>query len=410
MADNTYTPTAADFDRFNARSNDGYQPKLEDFQRFDQSRSGEMGSPMNPREAMSNLHLLAKGFKEGGSHQGRSMLNALGQIAGAPQLENPELGRVSSAHELLGRGAGEVGASLAGLAPFASAGSAIIPGVAGSAIGAGLGGLALTPGSLRDRASQAILDAFVPGTAKAIKTGGRLLKSGAFRKSPEDYAQMIEKTYDKQKDLAGGLYQNVLKKAKDEGVSRIKLPKYLMEEIKEIGPKTQAFKRALEKAAKGGYEELHHIQSSLFTRSHGLKKSQDITQRELGEDVGEVRTKLNDYIENHFDKSGTPELAHDLREARRRYRHLKDVFEKHPTINKLVGEEREVPENLGKFLQKNTTFHKNLMKEIPELEKAIKTQKDKDQLNKIIKGAKEWSVPALFTKYLLGNEKTFNQE
>lgn len=410
MAHDTYTPTAADFDKFDASSQQRYQPQAADFERFEQENQGEFGSPMSPSQAASNLQMLLKGLKEGGAHQGRSMVNALGQIIDAPQMDNPELGTVASPQELVGRGAGEVGASLAGLAPFTAGGAALIPGMVGAAAGSALGGLALTPGNIKERAQQALIDAFLPGAAKATKTGARLLKSRAFRKSPEGYAQIIEKSYDKQKDLAGGLYQSVLKRAQEEGVSTINLPKNLMQEIKELGPKTQAFKRALQKASKGGYEELHNIQSSLFTRSHGLKKSQDITQRELGEDVAEVRTRLNDYVENHFDKSGTPELAHDLREARRKYRHLKEVFEKNPTINKLVGEEREVPSNLSKFLQKNTAFHKNLLNEIPELKKAVRTQSDKDQLKKLISELKGWSVPALAGKYVLGNENPYREE
>jgi len=417
----SYTPTSDDFERLKLVPDSGYQPTAEDFNRLRMVPkshisplvsstnfpfSSDPGASVTPDGGAPDVMDVWKGARQGAEHEAKSKVNALAQLFGSHPFEIKPLGPVQSSSEMVGREGAKMGVDIAGLLPFIAGGEAAIPGLVGASVGAGVGGGLLQKGGLKERGLAALEDALLPIGAKALKASGRYVKAAFKQPTPRGAADIIQGAHDPQLEFAGSLFENVLNKAKKEGVENIKLSEDMWQDILKHGPDTKNFRALASKAKEEGYEKLHKVQSDLFKKESQLRAEGTNAGTEAAEDTALVRKQLNDHIEDHFKKTGNPELAKELKDARNKYRHLKEVFYKDTKISKLVSPERAVPEDLPKYIGKDTTFHRKLRDEIPELKGLVQRQKDVDFLKKAGIGGGGWVTVMNQLKSLLGDDES----
>src|SRR3990167_3851679 len=120
--------------------------------------------PERQRGIFENLGL---GISQGYPHALKGDINAIAQLAGRRPFEQQELEQ-GPLSQRIGQGLGQLGGHLTAVVPAAFASEAVIPGLAGASIGAGLAGAATTPGGWKERLSEGVLEAALPAIGKGI--------------------------------------------------------------------------------------------------------------------------------------------------------------------------------------------------------------------------------------------------
>ena len=224
-------------------------------------------------------------------------------------------------------------------------------------------------------AAMAPLGELMPGISSALTKEASKLK-------PESAYKFIQGAHDIKEKALSDIFTNVSQKANELGV-KVKLPKDLIAQIIENGPKTDRFKNFVNKAKNGDYDALRKLQSELYTRGKNYKKSNLASETDFGDILFEQRAKINDAIIKALAKSQQPKLAEALHGARVGWKELEDLYYSNPTIAKLVGSEREVPYTY-KPLRKESAYMNKLKEEHPEIEKKLKNARRAKQISTLL--------------------------
>lgn len=202
---------------------------------------------------------------------------------------------------------------------------------------------------------------------------------------PHKLTEIVQKGHDILSEEASGIFDFIKDKAKD---MVIKLPKDLLNDAKQYLPDTRRVKSLITDAEKGSYDALHSLQSELWKLgSKGLSADLPSAVKE-GHEMLDVRSRINDIIQNHFINSGENDLAHLLTKARDRYRNLKDIYYSHPGVGKLVNPDiRKIPKNIMNFFSEQSVPMQKVIEKHPEIQKMLELSKGKKQIFDILKKA-----------------------
>lgn len=313
-----------------------------------------------------------------------------------PQAEGLGQQTAQMASEIAGGGGligkllqGVKGASaLAGLpralqtpASLAATGAIATPGDAENRSLGAAGGLALgTAPAILSKAADKVADK-VPAFFRGLTS----------KSTPESLVKAAQRPHDTLQSTADELYDQVRSKIGENGI-KIPVKKEYLDEAYDVLPKTRASRKLIEKAKSGDYEAVHKLQSHLYKKGTKGKASDDIALENQGEEILDLRDKINDDLERHLLKEGHIDIAHILKQGKKTYSELMDTyFDKNlpKGIGKLVHSEmRLVPDNPEKLFFQNSVPMKKFLEKHPEVAKHSKGIKEKEaaikDLNKIV--------------------------
>ncbi len=269
-------------------------------------------------------------------------------------------------------------ASLAGAGVIATPG-----GVTEKAEGAGtalaLGGLGHTLGKVAGKVSEKLPEFFRGLTSKS---------------TPKALVQSIQKPHDILQSTADDIYGQARQAVKKRNIS-IPIKESHLVEVADILPKTRATAKLIEKAKSGDYEAVQQLQSHLYKKGTKALSSDDIALENQGEEILELRDKINDDAENHLIKEGHLDVAHLLKQGKKVYAQLKDTY-----FNKLIpkgigklvhSETRLIPEKPVNLFTQNSEPMKIFLQKHPEASKHVQRIKEKEKaikaLNKTLLGS-----------------------
>jgi len=355
--------------------------------------------PQSHHSAFANL---LHGLREGYPHALKGDINAVAQLFGRQPFENQELESNAPLSERIGRGFGEVGGHLSAIIPAATASEALIPGLAGASIGAGLAGAATTPGGLKERLTSGVLEAAIPAAFKGVKEAGKL-GIAALRKSPTPRmaADVIQKSHATAHDFAVEPLNKAEQEASKVG-KPIRLSNKILTAAEDALANTKANKALIDKAKKGDYKSVFKLQSDLWKRGNSFASKQTQAEIDRGQEIFDLRDSMLNGMKAHYDYLGKNNVSKNLAEGQKRYQQFADTYLTNPTVAKLVGEEKIVPKNLLSKLEGDTAYFNKLKNEIPEIGKMLELQKSKQNLKKAGKYVAGLGHLGALSKYLLG--------
>lgn len=318
----------------------------------------------------------------------QNIANTLG-INGIPR---PDSFVARNIPEILGKGLGDVAATSLASAPFAMAGEAAIPGLAGALAGGGLGGYATAPAGERTKgAIEGAMPIAAFKAAQPLASLGSKAWMAAFSKiKPEQTYKKIQSNYDKVKSKLGNIFDFVGNEAEKRGITKINdIDKEALAKAYEYGPKSISFKNKILNAQSGDYKSLRSLSSDLYRRAELAKKGKtpDYDKAEIFE---EVRDIINDSLIEHFMNTGNKDLAQWLNAAKSGWADMKKVYESNPRIRKIVTGDRVIPKDLNHLLM-NSDSMRRFMEYNPDIaadvEKLINKNEFKSALDKARKAA-----------------------
>lgn len=357
-------------------------------------------------EQESGWGSLLRGLKEGYPFALKSGINAASGVIGRHPFDMQQEQPTANWQESLGRGTGKLGGYLSLAAPLAAGGEALIPGLLGASLGSGLAGGLLTEGSTSDKAIGALESSAVPGIGKALSLGARLGKSLIGSATSRKAADVIQKSYDPLREKLSKSFESIGTAADKIGINKIPLEKGMLNEIKEVGPKTKKFQSFVDKAEDGDYKALRQIQTELGKRAERHMSSGLGSEYDVGEKMMEARHDINQAVKSHFEEKGFKNLADKLERNVKGWKELLNTYHSDPVISKLVGENRKVPKNLLSKLEEDSVNAERLRNAHPELRKMLQTKKDKETIKRLMKGSAYRIGAAAATKSLVGHDSS----
>lgn len=219
----------------------------------------------------------------------------------------------------------------------------------------------------------------IPKVSRGVS---QAIEQGAEKVLPENAYKFIQKAHDVKEKALSDIFTDVSHQANELGV-KVRLPKDLISQIIQNGPKTDKFKDFVSKAKGGDYDALRKLQTELFTRGKGYKSSALQSEKDFGDILFEQRAKVNDSIIKALAKSQQPELAEKLHGARIGWKELEELYYDNPIIAKLVGKERVVPFTY-KPLRQESKYMSDLKKEHPEIERKLKNARRAKQISALL--------------------------
>lgn len=253
-----------------------------------------------------------------------------------------------------------------------------------------------TPGDSREKALGAVEALALGGAGKvagkvAQKTAQNVpsfLRGLTSKSTPEALVEAAQKPHDILQRTADELYGQVRSGIKKRGISIPVKPEYLAQ-AEEILPKTRASRQLIDKARSGDYEAVHDLQSHLYKKGTKGLASDDIALENQGEEIIDLRNKINDDLEQHLIKNGHVDIAHVLRQGKNMYKKLMDTyFHKNlpKGIGKLVHQDlRLIPENPVNLFKQNSVPMKRFLEQHPEVAKHSKELMEKEKAMKDLK-------------------------
>lgn len=230
------------------------------------------------------------------------------------------------------------------------------------------------------------------------------------RLDPEGLVSLVQKGHDKAFQQASDLYNFVKNEVNNRGIKNINVNDKLIDKAEGYLPKTDSNEALIAKARTGDYEAVHNLQSDLGKRGFKLKAHDLSSESDKGEEMLDLRDKINRSTSNTFKDLGHEDLSKLLDEARNKFSKMKDTYYSHNSIAKMVNPStRKIPKNpINIFSEKSVQMDK-LIKKHPEIQEAIDLKKEKDKLKPILKysgigasafagGALEEYVRHLFNK------------
>lgn len=317
----------------------------------------------------------------------------------------------------IGRGIGASPVIGAIGAPIAAAGTALgVPATLAAMGGAAIGGGLSTSGDLFHRGVGALEASLPIGAGKLISKLPYVWKTLRSKINPSELVKSVQQGHDVAEKEASDIFNHVKNEAINRKVNNIKLSDDIFEEAKNSLPKTRANSKLIENSKNGEYENLHKLQSDLGKKGRKKLESDSVAEQDEGEEILDLRNKINEEVEKNFRENGHIDLADKLIEARKKWAKLKKTYYSHPTIGKMVSEEtRKVPKNPMSVFSEQSKQMERIHKAHPEIFDAVKLYNEKKLLGKQLKGIGLGSGAALpniaALKYLLGqNKKPLSEE
>ncbi len=299
----------------------------------------------------------------------------------------------------LGGGAGLFGKIFQG-AKYASR-AAKAPKALQGATSLGATGAIATPGGIEDK-SKGALGALVLGTAgKGVgKVAEKIpvLARGLFNKPvPEEAVKAVQKPYDRMLSTADELYGQVKQSINKRGI-KVPVDDSYLNQAHEIMGKTRANRKLIDAAKSGDYDAVHNLQSHLFKKGTKALSSDDLAVEKQGEEILDLRDKINEQLENTLLKSGHTDIAHVLRQGKKTYAKLMGTYFG-PNLRKSIGKMvhhdiRLVPENPLKMFKENSVPMKSFLDKHPEISKQLKIDKEHEEASKLMKNIVLKGLPA----------------
>lgn len=223
--------------------------------------------------------------------------------------------------------------------------------------------------------------------SKAINKAGSALpefiKGLTSRSTPEQLVQAVQKPHDVLSSTADELYGQVRNAINKRNV-KIPIKKEFLNQAREYFPKNKSSVNDLfKKAEQGDYEAIHKIQSSLYKKGTKQLSGDDLVKENEGEEIIDLRDRMNDFLEKHLIKEGHVDVAHVLRQGKKTYKQIMDTYYA-PNLRKDIGkmvqhELRLIPENPEKLFNQNSVPMKNFLEKHPDVAKhaaGIKNKKE----------------------------------
>lgn len=379
---------------------------------------------VTPKDASPNLAAASQGVTDvtgyipsvvGGALQGASIpirgaasmipSEFMHKLANSPDLrelfphaQGTGQKSVQMASELAGGGGifGKLMQGVKGVSALAK-----VPEVLQTPLALGGTGYIATPGTPTEKSIGAG-GALALGGAGAVagKTLGKLgekvpefMRGLTNKSTPEALVSAAQQPHDKLQSTADELYGQVRDAIKKREI-KIPVKEDHLAKIEEILPKTRATKQLIDRATSGDYEAVHDLQSHLYKKGTKAKASDDIAKENEGEEIIELRDKLNEDTQKKLIKDGHTDIAHLLQQGRKTYATLMDTyFNKNlpKGIGKLVHSEmRLVPENPEKLFSQNSVPMKKFLDQHPDVAKHAQGIREKEaaikSLNKALIG------------------------
>lgn len=231
-----------------------------------------------------------------------------------------------------------------------------------------------------------IAGAAAPLAGKVIEKVATVIKNAFNKTTPKEVATSIQSAHDSLKKYAVNLFDTVEREATARGVNNVNISKDLITELLQYLPKTRASKKLIEKAKTGDYSALRKAQTELWQRGTSRKASDIPSSQDEGEEMFDLRDKINESISNHFKKTGNEYLSDLLNYGRNVYKNLKETYYSHPTISKLVHEStRKVPKNIVNVLSEDSVPMERVRNSNPLIAKNLEAIKNKQNSLKKLK-------------------------
>lgn len=349
-----------------------------------------------------------------GAAQG--LANALGSIGNlAPQayeaITGQETGRIPKVDLMQYAPEGEaakiggmVGEPIGG---FAAPGGVIAKGVSKlplitrlpaalrAATGGGAAGAAL---SEDDRATGALVGAGltgIPMTAAAVaKKLSAALKAPDLKNVLRETQSKVNETHKASKEVFNKI-ENELYTEKKASIPNTAIADDVVEQASTYMDKTDASKKIINAAKTGDYKALRKLQAALRTKAEKAKMSKDPAKFDLGNEMLEVRDKINSGIQKHLKEIGKEDLAQSLDDVRKQYKQIQDVYLSSPYLAKVFGKEQAIPQNPLTLLEKETAPMKKFYEKNPEVKQSLSEYKTKTERAKKLEKAKSSALNML---------------
>lgn len=276
-------------------------------------------------------------------------------------------------------------------------------------------GIIATPGDSTDKGLGAV-GALALGaggklaskTASAVGTKVPAFLRGLTNESTEQsLIDAVQKPHDVLGRTADQLYNYVRDSIKKRNVS-IPVKQEYLDAAKAVLPKTRASQQLIDKVRTGDYDAVHDLQSHLYKKGTKGMASDDIAIENQGEEIMDLRNKINDDLKNNLIQNGHADIAHVLEQGRGIHKQLMDTyFNKNlpKGIGNLVRKStRAVPKDLTGLFEKDSVSMKKFLQAHPEVTKHVKGIKEKEAakqaLKKILWGSGGAAVGITGTKTL----------
>lgn len=233
--------------------------------------------------------------------------------------------------------------------------------------GGALGAAGADPGNrLLSGATNALS---IPFFGKVLPEVSGLVKSIVNPTTAKDFAQNIQGVHDAINQDASQGFQQVSQGVNDRGISQVPLDPTLVDDINNAAasgylPNKKQTIDLLNSAASGDYNSLRGLQSEFWQKGTKAASSDSLIDNNKGDEIFDLRDRINDAISNHLITTGNEDLNDTLQNSMSKYRYLKDTFYNKnldPGIRKLVNPDiRAVPNNLGTLIQKDSIPMQNV--------------------------------------------------
>lgn len=267
--------------------------------------------------------------------------------------------------------------------------------LAGKALWGGLGGAAegtteFLPdeknrqAKIIERAGEGTALGVLPSVANKAIEGPAYIKSLFSKANPKQWMSNIQAAHNKLLNQSSDIYNYIKNEVNPRGVGVIDVGKDLIDQAKKYLQKTDAVKSLIKRAESGDYHALHEIQSDLGKRGYKSTQHELNSERNKRFEMLDVREKINKSIRDKFEDHGHGDLSKLLDEASDKYKKMKEVYESIPAIKKLVGKNKEIPQNPMELFSKESDPMKRLLAEHPEIPKGLDELTKKEFMKKLL--------------------------
>lgn len=204
-----------------------------------------------------------------------------------------------------------------------------------------------------------------------LLTGG--IKSGAKKFKAPDLRQALKDTQKKVNDInksIGKTFDKIETEVDARKLNNISIKKSLIEDAARLLDKSPETKEMIAKAKSGDYKALRDLQADLRVIGENSLSNKLSTERNVGKQAISVRDRINKGIEDHLEKNGSQDLAKELAEARKKYKHINDVYYATPQLTKVFGKSQRIPKKPATLLTEDSAEMAKFFEAHPEV-KAI---------------------------------------
>jgi hypothetical protein len=258
----------------------------------------------------------------------------------------------------------------------------------------GTGAIA-TPGDVRDKILGATGSLALGGAGKlAGMTASKIAeKVPAFLRgltndsTLESLAQAVQKPHDIMSNTASKLYDFVKKSINQRNLS-IPVKQQYLDDARAMLPNTRASEQLINKASNGDYSGVHDLQSQLYKKGTKALTSDDVAINNQGEEILDLRNKINDDLRSHLIQNGHADIAHVLDQARDVHKNLMQTYF-NPNLPKSIGklvhsDTRLIPENLATVFDQNSVPMKRFLQKHPDVSKEARGVQEKEAAKKAL--------------------------